>query len=213
MPMIPFYERNPTMISRRSLCVLALAAVALVLPGRFAAADDAPPKIATVDTGRVFREMLETKDLKQKIESDNKVLGDEKTRRDADLKEAQKNRELYNEGTAEFDKANQAVIEKLISMEIWGKLVTADQQRQQKVQIRNLYNKINEATKEVAEQKKLDLVLVDQKIELPKDSMEKMPIEQLQQIINQRSVMYNNLKLDITNEVLAAVDAKYKARK
>jgi len=52
------------MLSRRSLCALALSAVALLSPAGFAAAQDGP-KIATVNPAKVFNEMQETKDLKQ----------------------------------------------------------------------------------------------------------------------------------------------------
>jgi Skp family chaperone for outer membrane proteins len=202
------------MLSRRSLCAFALTAVALVMPARFATAQDGP-KIATVNTAKVFNEMLETKDLKQKMDSDGNAIKGEGERRKADLQEAQKRRDLFNEGTADYEKANRELIEKAIAMQTWQELIKADLARQQKVQMRNLFNKIEDATKEVAEAKKLDLVFVDQKIELPMDAktMEQINADQLRSLINQRSIMYNNGRLDITNEVLAAVDAKYKARK
>ena len=38
-------------------------------------------------------------------------------------------------------------------------------------------------------------------------------MDQLRGLINQRSVMFSNGKFDITNDVLAAVDAKYKTKK
>jgi Skp family chaperone for outer membrane proteins len=202
------------MFSRRSLCAFALTAVALVLPARLASAQDGP-KIATVNTAKVFNEMLETKDLKQKMDSDGNAIKAEGERRKNDLQEAQKRRDLVNEGTADYEKANRELIEKAIAMQTWQELIKADLARQQKVQMRNLFNKIEDATKEVAEAKKLDLVFVDQKIELPMDNktMEQITADQLRSLINQRSIMYNNGRLDITNEVLAAVDAKYKARK
>ena len=67
----------------------------------------------------------------------------------------------------------------------------------------------------LAETKKLDLVLVEQKIDLPSDpnTMEQINVDQLRNLINQRSVMFSNGKYDITNDVLSAVDAKYKTHK
>jgi Skp family chaperone for outer membrane proteins len=195
-------------------CLNAMVfSIALILPSLTRAADDTPPRIATVNTAKVFREMLETKDLKQKMEADAKAMNDEKARRDADLQQAQKDRDLYNEGSAEYDKASRTLIEKAIATKVWTELRNLDLTREQKVQMRNLYNKINDAVEEIARKKKLDIVLVDQGIELPADNMEKMTIDQLHQLINQRSVMYNSKRLDISDEVLAAVDAKYKFRK
>lgn len=203
------------MISRRFFFGIALTAFATVLPARFAAADNFDaPRIATVNTAKVFNEMMETKDLKQKMDSDGKAIKDESDRRENDLKETQKKRDLFNEGSPDYDKANKELVEKAIAMRAWQELTKAELQRQQKVQMRNLFNKIEDATKEVAEAKKIDLVFVDQKIELPTDSktMEQITADQLRQLINQRTIVYNNGRLDITNEVLAAVDAKYKKK-
>jgi Skp family chaperone for outer membrane proteins len=203
------------MISRRFFFGIALTALATVLPARFAAADNHDaPRIATVNTAKVFNEMMETKDLKQKMDSDGKAIKDESDRRENDLKESQKKRDLFNEGTADYDKANKELVEKAIGMRAWQELTKAELQRQQKVQMRNLFNKIEDATKQVAVAKKIDLVFVDQKIELPTDSktMEQITADQLRQLINQRTIVYNNGRLDITDEVLAAVDANYKKK-
>jgi len=43
--------------------------------------------------------------------------------------------------------------------------------------------------------------------------MEQINVDQLRGLINQRTVLYSNGKFDITNDVLANVDAKYKNKK
>jgi Skp family chaperone for outer membrane proteins len=201
------------MFSRRSLCTLALAAAALLLPARFAAAQDGP-RIATVNPAKVFNDMQETKDLKQKMESDRQAIQNEAKRRADDLEEAKKKLTIFNEGSEEYNKASKDAIEKAVGLQTWQELIKADLARQQKVQMKNLFEKIEQATKEVAETKKLDLVLVEQKIDLPTDPniMGQINVDQLRQLINQRSVMYSNGKFDITNDVLARVDAKYKGK-
>jgi Skp family chaperone for outer membrane proteins len=204
------------MLSRRSLIGFALTAVALVLPARFAAADNHDaPRIGTVNTAKVFTDMMETKDLRQKMDSDAKAIKDEGERREKALQELQKKRDLFNEGSTDYDKANKDLVEQAIATRAWQELTKAEVLRQQKMQMRNLFNKIEEATKDVATAKKLDLVFVDQKMELPTDAktMEQITADQLRQLINQRTIIFNNGRLDITNEVLAAVDAKYKEKK
>jgi Skp family chaperone for outer membrane proteins len=202
------------MISRRSLCTLALSVAALVLPARFAAAQDGP-RIAIVNPAKVFNEMQETKDLKQKMESDRQAIQAEGKRRQDEVEEAKKKRTVLVEGTDDFNKANKDMIEKAIGLQVWQELIKADLARQQKGQMSSLFKKIEEATKEVALAKKIDLVIVEQKIDLPTEAgaMEQINVDQLRALINQRTVMYNNGKYDITNDVLAAVDAKYKTRK
>jgi Skp family chaperone for outer membrane proteins len=202
------------MFSRRSLCAMALSAVALVLPARLASAQE-NPRIGIVNPAKIFNEMQETKDLKQKMENDRQAIQAEAKRRADDLEEAKKARALFTEGTDDFNKKNQEMIRKAVELQVWQEMIKADLARQQKTQMKNLFEKIEAATKEVAEAKKLDLVLVEQKIDLPSDpnTMEQINVDQLRNLINQRSVMYSNGKFDITNDVLAGVDAKYKSHK
>jgi len=202
------------MFSRRSLYALALSAAALLLPARPVAAQEAP-KIATVNIAKVFNEMQETKDLKQKMESDRTAIQNEGKRRSDELEEAKKARQIFNEGSEDFNKKNREVIQKAIELQTWQELIKADLARQQKSQMRNLFEKIEAATKEVADMKKLDLVIIEQKVELPTDpgQFDQMNIDQVRALINQRNLMYNNGKFDVTNEVLAKVDEKYKTRK
>jgi len=205
------FERKPVMFSRRSFVTLALGAVALMLPAGFAAAQD-NPKIATVNVGKVFNEMQETKDYKQKMESDRQAVENEANRRKAEVEEIRKARSLFNEGTEDYNKKNRELIQKTLEFQTWNQLYNLELARTQKLQLRSLFEKIEAATKEVAEAKKLDLVIVDQKADLPVD-LEQIDIKALLNIFGQRNVMYNNGKFDITPEVLAKVDANYKARK
>jgi Skp family chaperone for outer membrane proteins len=202
------------MLSRRSICAIALSAVALLSPAGFAVAQDGP-KIATVNPAKVFNEMQETKDLKQKMENDRQAIQAEGKRRAEELEEAKKARAMLLEGSEDFNKKNQDMIKKAVELQVWQELIKADLARQQKSQMKNLFEKIEQATKEVAEAKKLDLVIVEQKIELPTDpnTMEQINVDQLRGLINQRTVLYSNGKFDITNDVLANVDAKYKNKK
>ena len=199
------------MLSRRSLYTVAVALLAMALPARLSTAQG-NPQIATVNVGKIFNEMQETKDYKQKMESDRQAVQAEAKRRNDEIDEAKKARSLFNEGTEEFNKKNKDVIEKTLAAQVWQQLYQLELARQQKAQFRSLFEKIEEATKQVAEAKKLDLVIVDQKAELPLD-LEQVDIKTLLNLMGQRNVLYTNGKFDITNEVLAKVDQNYKARK
>ena len=197
------------MLARRSILAFAFAAVSALVAAPFAAAQDGP-RIATVNPAKVFNEMQETKDLKQKMEADRKTITDEGQRRGQEVEDAKKRRALFNEGTDDFNKANKEYLEKVIAAQAWQELIKQDLQRQQKSQMKSLFEKIEAATKEVATAKKIDLVLVDQKTEFP--DLDSINVDQLRGIINQRTVLFNNGRFDITNDVLAAVDAKYKKK-
>jgi Skp family chaperone for outer membrane proteins len=197
------------MFSRRSLCALVLSAAAVMLPARFASAQDGP-HIGVVNPAKVFNEMKETKDLKQKMENDRQSIQAEAKRRAEDLDEAKQARALFTEGTDDFNKKNQEMIRKAVELQVWQEMIKADLARQQKSQMKNLFEKIEAATKEVATARKIDLVFVDQKSDWP--DLDSINVDQLRGLINQRNVLFNDGRFDITNEVLAAVDAKYKKK-
>jgi Skp family chaperone for outer membrane proteins len=203
-------RKESNMIARRPLIALAMSAVAALAAASLPAAAQDGPRIATVNPPKVFNEMQETKDLKQKMEADRKTITDEGQRRGLEVEDAKKRRALFNEGTDDFNKANKEYLEKVIAAQAWQELIKQDLARQQKSQMKLLWEKIEAATKEVATARKVDLVLVDQKTDFP--DLDSINVDQLRALINQRTVLFNNGKVDITNEVLAAVDAKYKKK-
>src|SRR5689334_39786 len=113
------------MITRRPLLALALSALAACFAATPATAQDAP-RIATVNPAKVFSEMQETKDLKQKMEADRKTITDEGQRRGQEVEDAKKKRALFNEGTDDFNKANKEYLEKVIAAQAWQELIKQD---------------------------------------------------------------------------------------
>src|SRR3978361_2276042 len=122
------------MFSRRLLCAYAIALRASLLPAGAALAQD-PPKIRTVNPGRVFNDMQETKDLKQKITAQSQGLQQKQKQFEEELKELEKQRGLYNPGTPEHSKANTALINAAVTYRAWQEITKADLAREQKGQM------------------------------------------------------------------------------
>lgn len=192
-----------------------LLALALALPARAqspAPAQDTPAKVAVANTARIFNEMQETRDLKQKLESERKRLeGEERERKDK-IQSLRDARNLIKPDAPQYQQKNHELLEEAIRFDVWGKMVQADVQRNQRVQMKALFDKIQAAINEVATQKGFDLVLSDQRPEIP-DDPEQLTLDQLRTLINARTVLYAGPKVDITNDVLAALNAKYTAAK
>jgi Skp family chaperone for outer membrane proteins len=200
------------MLTRRSLAMTVLALFALTLPGQQAVAQDVP-KIASVNLVKVFGEMQETKDLQQKMDADRKALEDELQKRTKELNEIKQQRGYLQEGSDEANKKNQELIKKTVELNTWRELINQDQLRQRKMQFKTLFEKIEIATKEIAEQRKIDIVIVEHRPDFPAgDVMEQLNLEQVRGLINQRTVLFNNGRFDITADVVANLDAKYKKK-
>ena len=174
------------------------------------AAAMAQQNIGIVNPGRVFQEMQETKDLKAKLEIDRKNLEGEVAARQQKVKDLQAARDLLKQDSPQYQQADQAFMSEAIQFDTWSKITQATLQGQQKQQLKTLFDKIVATTQEVAQQKGFDLVLADQRPEMP-DNLQQITVEQLRAMLNGRNILYSGEKVDLNNAVIASLDAKYKA--
>ena len=190
----------------RTLSAMCVGFLALVSTVAVAAE---PAKIAVANTAKIFGDTAELKDLKQKMETERKVLeGVEKEKREhiTALKSA---RDALKPETHQYQDKNAELLKAAIEFETWGKINQANFQREQKLQMKQLFEKIQDAVATVAKQKGFDLVLTDQRPEIP-DDIDQLNLEQIRALINTRNVLYANEKVDISADVLAMLDAKYR---
>jgi Skp family chaperone for outer membrane proteins len=200
------------MTSFRRLFPIVTAGVALAI-GTLAvpsAARAQEAKIAVCNPARVFGDMQETKDLKQSLENQRKQIEGEVQQRQQKVKDLQAARDLLKPDSPQYQKADQDFMQEAIQFDTWSKITQAQLQGQQKTQMKNLFDKIVQATTAVAQQKGLDLVFADQRPDLP-ENLGQISVDQLRAILNGRNVLFSNDKVDITQSVIAELDAKYKA--
>ena len=199
------------MIIRRPVVSLAAALFGLVAAAAPAAAQNAP-RMATVSPARAFAEMQETKDLRQQLEQQTNQLQSEAKSRQQKVRDLQAARDLLKPDSPQYAQAEQTFMQEAIQFDTWTKITQAQLQGQQKQQMKQLFDKIVASTGEVAQQQGYDLVLADHRPELP-ENLGMINTDQLRQLLNQRNVMFVNDKagVDITSEVVANLDAKYKA--
>ena len=182
--------------------------ITILLAGPLMAAEGT--RIAVANTARIFSEMQELKDLQVKLQSEQKLLtgvnGEKRDKLNA-LKAA---RDALKVDSPQYQDKNAELLKAAIEYESWAKINDADMQRNQKLQMRRLFEKIEQAVGEVAKQKGYDLVITDQRPDLP-DDLDKLTLDQLRALINSRNVLYAGEKIDISNDVLALLDARYRA--
>jgi len=166
--------------------------------------------IGTANPAKIFNEMQETKDLKEKLESDSKKLSDQQKAKEQELKDLQESLKVLTPGAPQYYEGRKNLIQKAVELDTWKKVNQAQIQDQQKFQMKLLFDKIMDATKAVAVDQKLDLVVAESNVEFPE--MDQINVDQLRALINQRNVIYSSGKLDISDKVTAKLDADYKAK-
>jgi Skp family chaperone for outer membrane proteins len=189
---------------------LAVLTLSMIAAPRAAFAQ-AAVKVAIANPVTIFNELQETKDLRAKLDADVNNLEKQRLAKAAELKDAQDRRNMLNASSPEYAKLNRELLEKSTNFEVWMRMAQADMARQQKMQIKALYDKIITAIETVAKGKQLDLVLAQQSPEVPTDpnAFEQMTPDQLRQLLGQRNVLYNSALADISQEVIATMNKQY----
>ena len=167
------------------------------------------PKIAVANTAKIFSDTQELKDLKQKMEGEQKMLQNVAKERNDKIVALKSSRDALKPETPQYQEKNAELLKAAIEFETWGKINQANFQHEQKIQMKLLFEKIQVAVEKIAKQKGFDLVLTDQRPELP-DDIDQTTVEQLRGMINSRTVIYANQKVDISADALAMLDSEYR---
>jgi len=75
--------------------------------------------------------------------------------------------------------------------------------------MKSLFEKIQSATSEVAKSKGITLVLAEQRPEVP-ENLDQVTVDQLRILITQRNVLFAGDGIDISNDIIALLDSRYK---
>ncbi len=188
----------------------AWIATLVVMTSLAFAATSHAQNIASANPAKIFNEMQETKDLKQQLEANSNKLNAEQKAKEEEVKGLQDSLKVLTPGAPQYYEGRKNLISKLVELDTWKKVQQAQIQDQQKFQMKILFDKIMEATKVVAEEMKLDLVVSETNVDFPE--MDQINVDQLRALINQRNVIYNSKKLDISEKVTAKLDADYKSK-
>lgn len=187
--------------------VIQFAAIALLALAPLAKAQDAI-RIAVCNPGKVFESLDERKAIQDKMKGERDRIQNEAKRRDEEVKQMKLEREQLKPESAPYAEKTQLMMQKAVEFEVWARIMEQEMAKREKDQVKALYDKIAAACKVVAEQKKLDLVLSERAPQIPPDMTQLTP-DQLRALLAQTDVLYKNEKADVTQAVIAQLNADY----
>jgi len=188
--------------------IALLIAVTLAFASHTASAQMQPTKIALANPARIFQELKETGDLRKALEAKGEQLEKMKFEKQQKLKDLQAKRDQLKSDSAGYADANRDLMQAAVDFEVWGRMTQAEVQGEQKRQLLNIFNRITNTISEVATQKGIDLVVTDQRPEIP-ENLDQVNVDQLRALINSRNVLFFKPQIDISADVVAALNAKY----
>lgn len=167
-------------------------------------------KIATANMQRILTEIKEFKDLETKLKTRFEEVKRQQETLQGRARELQGQRDQFKPGSPEYDRANADLIKLAVEGQVSGQVAQQELIREQKRQLRGLSEKIMNQAKTVAQAKQIAIV-ISQVVppEVSDENWEKLTPEQAGQLLSQRNLLYVAPELDITNDIITALDAAY----
>jgi Skp family chaperone for outer membrane proteins len=196
------------MLWRAAVTTLAAALFAVPVAR---AQEAAVVRVGVCNLGKAWEQMDERKVLQDRNNSDRQKLQAEAAAKKADVERINKERNDLKPDSLVYQEKTKLLMEKAIELDVWLRMKDAELARQEKDQTKMLYERIADGCKEVAEAKKLDLILIERRPELPtkQEDLDKLKPDDVKAILAQRDVLYINKNADMTDAVIGAVNAKF----
>ena len=193
------------------LVLLAAAIAGSTLSPGGAAAQDRPVRVATVNMPRVFNEVQETKDIQVRLRQEQGGLAAEQKQKLDELQKMRAEGENYRKGSPQYNEWRQRFRRAEIAQQAWAATAKQDLDWRLKHQSRDIFDKIAAAVTEYATSNQIDLVIADHQPTLTDEELDKVPAEQIGAVLDRRRVIYASKNADISDAIIASLDAKYKA--
>ncbi len=197
---------------RIAIVALALVLVGGLLPTASAVqaqvAPAGPPKIGLCNVLKIIEGTKEFKDMvdaaKKRQDDFNNQVNDKKKQ----ATDMQTQLGFLDPNSPQYKTQNEALLKFSIETDVWAKMTEASEQRLQKANTKALFDKLDAAIAQVAKNKQLNLVLADQRQDIP-SNLDTIDINTLNQLLVSRSILYHDPNLDITQDVIIVLDQAY----
>ena len=189
---------------------IALSALLLLTAAR-AGAQDRPVRVATVNMPRVFNEIQERKDVEGRLRQEQQRLAAEQKQRIDELQKMKAEGGNFRRGSEQYEEWRQRYMKATIAQQAWAETAKQEMDWRLKRSTRDMFDKITATVTEYATSNQIDLVLADHQPTLSDEELEKIPADRIGEVMDRRRVIYASKSADISDAVIAALDAKYKA--
>jgi Skp family chaperone for outer membrane proteins len=186
------------------MAVVAIAAAGILRQSVLQAeASMGPAKVAVVDVTRVLETSKKHQAWKDRMEKEQEQMKSEFTQLRTELDALEQNIKLRNRGSEDYIKLTSQYVEKKAILEAKNAFYEEKVTSQMQNWTEELYKTLMVVVERVAQQKGVDLVLAKEQLDLPSPSLRDFMLT-----IKTKKVLYNDTKLDITAEVLTALDSE-----
>jgi Skp family chaperone for outer membrane proteins len=162
----------------------------------------APAKIAVVDVTKVLQNSKKHKAWQEKMTSEETVMKAEFQKDKKALEALQANMDLLKAGSKDYVDAMKDFLDKKGLLEAKDKFYQEKANMEMQQWTESLYTQMLTIIKDIAQKKGVDIVLAQEQLDLPSPSLRDFMLS-----IRTKKVLYCGDQVDITDEVMSALDA------
>lgn len=170
-----------------------------------------PPVIATANPEKIAESIHEYQDMAAQMDLDRKSLTNTLNDKKNALTAMEQALSYLKTDSPQYAEQQDKLLKASIEYKAWGEETQLSLQRQQKTKIKNLFAEIEDAVAQVAQKDGINLVIADQRVQIP-DNLDNIDVNALRQAIAQRTILYSDQSRDISGEVITLMDKNYAAR-
>jgi len=186
---------------------IPFVSAALLLPLAPRALADEGTRVGVCNPARVFEKLDEREQIQNRMTAERQKAQSEGGRRKAEIDEITKALADYKPNTPQYKEKAAEKVKKSIEFDVWARIEQGQLAEQEKDQVKALFDKIKEACKDVAREKKLDFVLAERQPDM--SNTDSLTPDQVRQLIATQDVLYKNDKVDITQDVILLLNRKF----
>ncbi|HML73999.1 MAG TPA: OmpH family outer membrane protein [Anaerohalosphaeraceae bacterium] len=162
----------------------------------------APAKIAVVDVTKVLQNSKKHKTWQEKMTAEETVMKAEFQKDKKALEALQANMDLLKAGSKDYVDAMKDFLDKKGLLEAKDKFYQEKVNMEMQQWTESLYTQMLTIIKDIAQKKGVDIVLAQEQLDLPSPSLRDFMLS-----IRTKKVLYCGDQVDITDEVMSALDA------
>lgn len=181
------------------IAILAIAAPAMA------------QKVAIANPVKIFNAIKETKDVNTDMNNRRQAVEVEVNARKKEIEQLQQAMNQFKADTPAYTEAQTKLLNADTAAKIWLQSKNTELANNFRAHARRMADKINTAIAEVAKAKGVDIVIAEQKAEIPEAEIDKIQPNQYMQILIMHPVLYNTPETEITQDVIAKLDQQYNA--
>ena len=175
------------------------------------AQDKSGLKVGVVAVQRAFAESAEGREVTARTDALERDFKNQVQQKSKDLKDLETTfQQTLRVGTPQYEEKRKEWINKSVEAKLWAEVTQQEMQRTRVQNLKHFVEKLDVAVAEVAAKRGLDLILPDMRQPFTESSDN---AQDIQRVVNSRNVLFAHPSIDVTTDVIAAWDAKFREKK